>query len=298
MITKDKRKEILAYFSENTNTDLSYCIRVKSGKAGKNIFISCSTHGSEPVGARFAYQFMRSNIKLQSGSVTFLLANPKSFEKNERYIDKDLNRSFEEVLHPERNYEHSRVAEIRRYLDENRYDLFIDLHSVSLGDFQIIFTNKNSKESIDVVKHNITVRNVFLYEEKDLPGNMCDEFIKRNIPSFGIECGNHESEEAIKTAEKQVTRILRNFGFIEGKIKHEPLALNMYRSVGKIKAGPEFKWLLKDPESYVKLEEGEHICEDMENGVQLAPKDCFLFVPSKAPKPSDEDAGFFVEKMS
>ena len=66
MINEKKRKEILEFFKDNTNIDLPYAIKIDSGNEGKNILISVSRHGNEPVGSVYAYEFINTQCNVFS----------------------------------------------------------------------------------------------------------------------------------------------------------------------------------------------------------------------------------------
>jgi succinylglutamate desuccinylase len=102
------------------------------------VLIAGATHGNELIGAflikkfeQFPQLISRSNFETQ-----ILLSNPEAFAKGTRYIDVDLNRSFnQQTLEKERTaYEHLRAREIEEMFGSKGTtpaDLIVDLHSTT-----------------------------------------------------------------------------------------------------------------------------------------------------------------------
>lgn len=90
------------------------------------------THGNELTGIYVVKKFQQFSDLLHRDSFECmtLLANPQAIAANQRYIDRDLNRSFanEDLINPELiGYEEKRAKEIASKL--KNVDLIIDLHS-------------------------------------------------------------------------------------------------------------------------------------------------------------------------
>jgi succinylglutamate desuccinylase len=104
---------------------------MKSDAIGK-IAIVGGTHGNELTGVYAIEKLARfpERLRQYSFEVITLLANPQAVTANRRYIDRDLNRSFDnaDLINLELNgYEAQRAREIAAEL--NNVDLIIDLHS-------------------------------------------------------------------------------------------------------------------------------------------------------------------------
>jgi succinylglutamate desuccinylase len=98
----------------------------------QRIAIVGGTHGNELTGVYLVEKFQRLPDLLHRDSFecVTLLANPRAIAANCRYIDRDLNRSFEnaDLANPALiGYEEIRAKEIATELDN--VDLIIDLHS-------------------------------------------------------------------------------------------------------------------------------------------------------------------------
>jgi succinylglutamate desuccinylase len=98
----------------------------------RRVAIVGGTHGNELTGVYLVDKFDRSPELLQRDSFECitLIANPQAVTANRRYIDRDLNRSFDngDLVNLElTSYEEQRAKEIAAQL--TNVDLIIDLHS-------------------------------------------------------------------------------------------------------------------------------------------------------------------------
>lgn len=98
----------------------------------RRVAIVGGTHGNELTGVYLVDKFDRSPelLKRDSFECLTLIANPQAVTANRRYIDRDLNRSFDngDLVNIElTSYEEQRAKEIALQL--NNVDLIIDLHS-------------------------------------------------------------------------------------------------------------------------------------------------------------------------
>ena len=98
----------------------------------RRVAIVGGTHGNELTGVYVVKKFAQfpQLIHRSSFECVTLLANPQAIAVNRRYVDRDLNRSFnnEDLVNPDlAGYEATRAKEIATQLTD--IDLIIDLHS-------------------------------------------------------------------------------------------------------------------------------------------------------------------------
>jgi succinylglutamate desuccinylase len=113
-----------------TNTDKGD--RFMRSKSIRRIAIVGGTHGNEMTGVYLFKKFSQfpDLINRDSFECVTILANPQAVAANQRYIDRDLNRSFDsgDLANPALvDYEAQRAKEIANELKD--VDLIIDLHS-------------------------------------------------------------------------------------------------------------------------------------------------------------------------
>ncbi len=112
----------------------------------KKVLVVGGTHGNEWTGAylvtKYAEELKRLFPKLE---LTFLLANPKAFELNKRFVDEDLNRVFAPIAENlnHQTYEYQRGVELQNSINILSPDWIIDLHTTTsnLG-ATLILTNE------------------------------------------------------------------------------------------------------------------------------------------------------------
>ncbi len=88
----------------------------------KILIIGCQ-HGDEKLGEKVISHLHGEGYK----DVSFILANERAAERNVRFIDQDLNRSF--PGNPKGNYEERRAAEILPAIQSA--DIVIDIHTTT-----------------------------------------------------------------------------------------------------------------------------------------------------------------------
>src|SRR5688572_9485072 len=99
------------------------------------VLVAGGTHGNEWVGAWLARKWERdsSSLQRQSFEAVALLANPPAVERGVRYLDQDLNRSFDDPRPvPDSPWEVLRAREILdAFGPEGRSpaDVVLDMHT-------------------------------------------------------------------------------------------------------------------------------------------------------------------------
>ena len=115
-----------------------------------DILFTAITHGNEVIGLQSVNLFLEKVIKSNvSAPFTFavLLNNIQAYEKNERFIGKDLNRSFQITDSPKsvisaeitNTYEYGRARQIETAIRKLKPKLIIDLHQTSASTLSPFF---------------------------------------------------------------------------------------------------------------------------------------------------------------
>lgn len=93
----------------------------------KKILLLGSQHGNELLGDML-YSYIRSHRQNLLLSVTYRAGNLRAKKAGVRYIESDLNRSYNGKG---TTYEERRASRIVKYIDANRFDLVLDLHTTT-----------------------------------------------------------------------------------------------------------------------------------------------------------------------
>ncbi len=103
----------------------------------RRVAIVGGTHGNEWTGIYLVKKFQKSLASIQRSSfeAVTLLANPRAIALNQRYIDRDLNRCFDQddlnniSLTGYENVQAKAIATLLGETDTSKVDFIIDLHS-------------------------------------------------------------------------------------------------------------------------------------------------------------------------
>lgn len=93
----------------------------------KKLLLLGAQHGDEPLGDKL-FDYLQNNRPDMLKYVDFLVANPEARKKSVRFIESDLNRSYNG-----RNatFEERRAGEILAFIEQGNYDLVLDLHTTT-----------------------------------------------------------------------------------------------------------------------------------------------------------------------
>ena len=93
----------------------------------QKILIIGATHGNELLGTRFYSYLLRTRSELLE-SIDFIIGNPRAYSKRLRYVESDLNRSYNNGV---KSYEERRASEICDYIKKTKPDIVLDMHTTN-----------------------------------------------------------------------------------------------------------------------------------------------------------------------
>lgn len=91
----------------------------------KKILLLGSQHGNEVLGDEL-YKYMQVHHTELLPYITFRIGNPRAHDANVRYLESDMNRSYNI---PEDTYEARLASELHEYINKQVFDLVLDLHT-------------------------------------------------------------------------------------------------------------------------------------------------------------------------
>lgn len=100
------------------------------------LLIIGATHGDELLGVKL-YEHLLLTRSILLEYVDFVIGNPRAYTAKKRYIDTDLNRSYQKKGNL---YEEERAQEIKNYIDSTQPDLVIDMHTTTCEQPSCIIT--------------------------------------------------------------------------------------------------------------------------------------------------------------
>lgn len=188
-----------------------------SGKEeGPLLLVTAGVHGNEPSGVK-ALQQIFSDLEDQKphfrGTFLGVAGNKKALEKNQRFIDEDLNRTWtEENLskkHPtsQEQLEMREIIEVLKdYSDDDfkeRY--FIDCHTTSSDSLPYISVQEVGDN--DAFAHKFPLHIVRGFSDI-VNGSIDKYFSKQKLTGFTFEGGQHEAENTLANQKGMILQAL------------------------------------------------------------------------------------------
>ena len=179
----------------------------------KTIFVVCQ-HGNE----QLPLKILRDKKKFK-----YIIANPKAVEKNKRFIESDLNRSFPGDIRG-KSYEERLAKKLLTKI--KNYDEVIDLHTATCQTPIFAILTKITPHHLEIVK-KMGIKRVVYMKKSIAFGKALIDHVKCGV---SIECGNEKSQKTKKDIEK----ILDNFS--KEKRSHKKLEIYaVYKILKKTK---------------------------------------------------------------
>lgn len=163
----------------------------------RHVLVAGGTHGNEYTGAFLARHWLRddSSLKRDSFSTHVLLSNPDAFKICKRYVDRDLNRSFNpsEIVSNNLALELSRARDIEHWLVSacggGMPGVIFDLHSTTANmGKSLVLTNREPFNLLLLayLRQRFADVNAYLWEE---PSSQPGFLNSLSSKGFAIEIG-------------------------------------------------------------------------------------------------------------
>ncbi len=191
-------------------------IIINGAKKGNISVIMAGTHGNEICGVE-AFKKIIPKLKIDSGVVYFVIANPQAVLINKRFVDFNLNRLFKlNNRYPKEiknTYEYKRAQFIKRLLDHS--EALLDIHSTTNKCEPFIICEKNAKNIVDYFPKSFKriVHGFDAIEEGGTDGYM----YRKGKIGICIECGEHNNPKSIINATNAIKVFLEKRGHITKK---------------------------------------------------------------------------------
>jgi hypothetical protein len=137
------------------------------------ILIIGAQHGNERLGPRLKRYITRYPERYET--VEYLCGNPRAFRANIRFMEADLNRSYDPVGRPS-TYEEKRAQKILRYIREGNYDYVFDVHT-SYTDVDRFFLATSAEGPISDIVAASTIQRLVV-----MPSHIADCSLIGQVP--------------------------------------------------------------------------------------------------------------------
>lgn len=176
---------------------------IKKGSGEPEVAVVYCTHGDETAGKEAAEKLLKQSPEFQKG-VKFVFANEKAYEKGERFIDTDLNRSFPGNSESEK-YEERLAAEMMEELQDVRV---LDLHETKSSPTPFSLFCWMDEQTFQTLQSTGVEKAV---EISYTPGCGIN-----NYGGVEVETGPRGTEESVEKAYKVIKQFLVNNDILEG----------------------------------------------------------------------------------
>lgn len=190
--------------------------RYSVGRPGGTVFISGGLHGNEPAGALAAKRVMARLAELQlpvRGRVMAVAGNLEALARDERYIDRDLNRVWTRKRiaalragASEHIAESKEQREILKLLDEGMRDhggsfTLLDLHTTSAGGPPFCLLSDTLANRRIAMRMGVPV---ILGLEECVDGTLLEHVTRLGHRGVVVEGGQHSDPQAVDVHESSI----------------------------------------------------------------------------------------------
>lgn len=212
--------------------------RITRGNGEPELVVVGSLHGDEPAGKNAIQRLLEENHDFRK-PVKFIIANEKALEKDERYVDCDLNRSFP----GKKNSVHHEDRLAVKITGEIKGKSVLDLHTTHSTEEPFATMEDTADDSMDFIS-SANVENAVYFPEDS--GTM----IHQAETGIIVETGPQGTEQAVEDAYKVLRNFLACQGVIDGECKRSDPQL--FKHVETVEEDWKF-----EAENFQRVEEGE-----------------------------------------
>lgn len=281
-------------FLTNQYKNISGITLIDSWNPWKNLGLLAITHWNETVGLKL-FPYLKQEIlkksPLQQGKLFLIAMNPLAYEKQQRFIDDNMNRISNQA-YKSTSYEHQRLDELKPILRE--MDITLDIHSFSNSHDIVAICDIQNREKAKQIFTTETI----LVDNLEQSGSIIGYCTRKQKEAYGIECGLHDDPEWFERGKEEILNFLEYYQYLpSSNRKKERKQQNIYQFREKIqpitkdfKFTRDFSWFsyLKENEVFAKDGDIEH-----KNTLW---KNIYLGIPAKEPRVND-NAGFLFKKL-
>jgi predicted deacylase len=278
-----------------------------SPEQGPTLTVLGAVHGNERCGTeairRVARALDAGTVTLSRGTLVLVpVTNPRAYEENVRFIDRNLNRCLHPDYKGDGSYEDSINPVLIPLLDQT--DVLLDLHSYASpgGPFIFLSSDRNDRAEKDFA----TALGVFdfVYGWQEAFGNANTELDphystgtteyarEKGAIAITLECGQHLNADAPDVGERSILLALQHLGMIDDAnvaVQEKPFrCVQMKQAFCKIREGN----FVKELKHYEPVSQGDVIARYRDGEEVIAPRDGFIVLP-KADAAVGQDWFFF-----
>lgn len=272
---------------------------ITSENIGPTITVVAFTHGNEIAGMH-VLNFLLNEYHLakniKKGKVQLIVGNIEAAKKNQRLVDKDINRLWDFTSTDNHTYEYKRAKELTKHLLESA--AVLDIHSTSNPSEPMILPV--SRHTFPLALRNTLHSNYVLYDILSLlHGKALVSFVQEQNPKaecFAIESGQHTSSATLNNAIENSLQFLGYYGVIptQTHMPHAKKNLQVFRAIHAKTMDIKFLYNAS-PKSFDFIAAQSAI---VHNGLETiyANENSYMIMPSQ-PKYIGEEIGYLAKQV-
>lgn len=227
---------------------------VEKGGKDPDLVIVGSVHGDEPTGKRTIEKVLEEDLEFKK-PVKFVIANERALEKDERYLEADLNSAFPGNKDSDK-YEERLAAKIT---EEVKGKTVLDMHTTQSSELPFATFKSKDEDTLELIRDTGVKKGICFPSDS---GVLIEQASNGVIVETGIQ--------GTKKAEEDAYKLLKNFlaarGVIDGEYSRSDPELFEYLET--VQGDWEFQ-----AENFKKVEKGEIYASN--DGEELVAKESF-----------------------
>ena len=178
-----------------------------------------STHGNELLGPNLLAYMLAKRSKLLE-NIEFIIANPRAYAKNVRYIESDLNRSYGLGLD---TYESQRAKVIEERIRLLKPELVLDFHTTTAEQPNILITADKDNEVVQRFINSSAVKDVLVVKPLNDITMVVPNFAAYEVPNSHLNDDLYEQicTDIARYLDEETVDQERTFYKMTGKILPE-----------------------------------------------------------------------------
>lgn len=142
-----------------------------------------ATHGNELLGTKLYARLLQKRSPLLA-HVDFVVGNPRAYAAKKRYIECDLNRSYQSEGS---EYEIMRAQEIKHYIAATKPDIVLDMHTTTCNQANCLIVSDVDGEAKRRLLRASHIENIVQVESLGDIASLGDFVVGYEVPSRSID---------------------------------------------------------------------------------------------------------------
>lgn len=216
------------------------------------ILILASQHGDEYSGEKL-YEYIKLHRPELLGHIEYLVANPEAHAQKVRYIESDMNRSYNgnHDTHEERL-----ATKTLKYINDNNFDLVLDMHTTVTDQPPCLIIASVNPHNTRFIRAAAIAKIVIMNSDivKTALNGVCSQAVS-------VEVNRDVDNELLESLCDDIDRYIRNEDFAGSKYIYDDTQL-LHKSEVPLEEALKLKNFIKSVDGYYPILVGENAYGD------------------------------------